>query len=152
VPLVEIDQWHPSHRRDRRLAPAKASDENRFGPSRRGHDLQPISPDGQVGGAAPADFVPDLNRHDDPPSQTYVKIHATRLRLTDALRDLSYYVPESQANIVWCVGGSQYYLALKVRKIFVRLMHYPGFSDGLRITVGIDSELAALLEALHALV
>ena len=103
----------------------------------------------------PADLVPDLNRHDDPPSQTRAKILATRRRLTDALRDLGYYVPESQAHFVWCVGGppaAPIYLALKERKILVRLMYYPGLPDGLRITVGIDPEIDALMEALHAVV
>lgn len=88
-------------------------------------------------------------------AQTRAKILATRRRLTDALRDLGYYVPESQANFVWSVGGppaAPIYLALKERKILVRLMHYPGLPDGLRITVGTDAEIDRLLEELHALI
>ncbi len=88
-------------------------------------------------------------------AETRGKILATRRRLADAVRALGYHVPESQANFVWCTGGppaQAIYQALKDRKILVRLMRYPGFSDGLRITVGTDAEIDRLLEALVPLV
>ena len=88
-------------------------------------------------------------------AETRAKILATRTRLTKAARDLGYHVPESQANFVWCTGGppaSEIYQALKERKILVRLMRYPGLPDGLRITVGTDSEIDKLLENLVPLV
>ena len=44
------------------------------------------------------------------------------------------------------------YQALKDRKILVRLMRYPGLSDGLRITVGTDNEVTLLLGALREIV
>lgn len=37
---------------------------------------------------------------------------------------------------------------LKEQKILVRLMSYPGYPDGLRISVGTDSEIDRLLEML----
>jgi histidinol-phosphate aminotransferase len=86
---------------------------------------------------------------------TRAKIRATRRRLTDAVRALGYHVPESQANFIWCTGGppaAGTYQALKERKILVRLMSYPGWPAGLRITVGTDAEIDELLQALSALV
>jgi histidinol-phosphate aminotransferase len=85
-------------------------------------------------------------------AQTRGMILATRRRLTDALRTLGYEVPESQANFVWCPGGPPapaIYEALTQRSILVRLMRYPGYPDGLRITVGTDQEVDALLNALR---
>jgi histidinol-phosphate aminotransferase len=88
-------------------------------------------------------------------AETRGRIVATRRRLTDALRALGYHIPESQANFVWCTGGAPagaIYQALKERRILVRLMHYPGHDPGLRITVGTDAEIDALLENLGPLV
>lgn len=87
-------------------------------------------------------------------AETKGRIVATRRRLTDALRAFGYEVPESQANFVWCPGGPPalaVYEALKQRMILVRLMRYPGHSEGLRITVGTDQEIDRLLEALREL-
>jgi histidinol-phosphate aminotransferase len=88
-------------------------------------------------------------------AETRGRIITTRHRLTAALRALGYHVPDSQANFVWCTGGPPalgIYQALKTRRILVRLMRYPGHPDGLRITVGTDSEIDQLLENLQTLV
>ena len=85
-------------------------------------------------------------------AETTAKIRATRRRLSGALRDLGYRVPESHANFAWCTDGppaSETYERLKARKILVRLMRYPGHPDGLRITVGTDEEISRLLELLQ---
>jgi histidinol-phosphate aminotransferase len=83
------------------------------------------------------------------------KILHTRGRLTTALRDLGFIVPESQANFVWATHASRdvrpMYEELKRRKILVRYMVYPGWSDGLRISVGADEEVDACLAALREL-
>ncbi len=87
--------------------------------------------------------------------ETRGKIIATRKRLTAAVRSMGYNVPNSSANFVWCEGGAparEVYDALKARKILVRLMKYPGRADGLRITVGTDAEVDALLVALREIV
>ncbi len=100
-----------------------------------------------VGGAAALDDVDYL-------ASTRSKILATRARLGQAMRGLGYVVPESQANFVWCEGGPAargVYDALKARNILVRLMCYPGRDDGLRITVGTDAEIDALLSAMRAI-
>jgi histidinol-phosphate aminotransferase len=101
----------------------------------------------QVAGAAAL-------RDQDYLAETRSKILATRSRLTGVLRALGYEVPESQANFVWASGGPparQTFQKLKDRKILVRLMCYPGYDEGLRITVGSDVEIDRLLEALRQL-
>jgi histidinol-phosphate aminotransferase len=84
-------------------------------------------------------------------AETRSRILKTRSRLTSAMRQLGYSVPDSQANFVWCERGPAargVYEALKQRKILVRLMSYPGRVDGLRITVGTDEEIDALIAAM----
>ncbi len=86
-------------------------------------------------------------------AETSGKIKATRARLAEAMRSRGYFVPESQANFVWCTGGppaAPIYETLKTRKILIRLMRYAGYADGLRITVGTDAEVDRLLEAFPA--
>ena len=74
---------------------------------------------------------------------------ATRARLTTALRAMGYTVPDSQANFVWATGGPparETFQRLKDQRILVRLMSYPGYPEGLRISVGTDAEIDRLLE------
>ncbi len=81
------------------------------------------------------------------------KILATRRRLTDAMRAIGWNAVESQANFVWCTHPSRphqpVYEALKARGILVRWMRYPGWGDGIRITVGTDAEIDAFLAAMQ---
>jgi histidinol-phosphate aminotransferase len=101
-----------------------------------------------VGGAA---ALADL----DHVAETTRMIVATRDRLTLAMRELEYRVPESQANFVWCEGGppaTEIAKALKDRHILVRLMRYPGREPALRISVGTDAEIDHLLETLRPIV
>ena len=83
------------------------------------------------------------------------KIVATRRRLTDALRALGYDAVESQANFVWCTHPERphkpVYEALKASGILIRYMHYAGWGDGLRITVGTDAEIDAFLTRMRSL-
>ncbi len=85
-------------------------------------------------------------------AQNRARILATRRRLTDALRGMGYTVDESAANFVWATGGRparETFTWLKERLVLVRLMSYPGFPEGLRITVGTDHEIDRLLELLR---
>lgn len=84
------------------------------------------------------------------------KIVATRSRLTGQLASLGFSVIPSQANFVWCEHREQQpkplYEALKQQRILVRYMNYPGWREGLRISVGDDSQTDALLAVLKTLV
>jgi histidinol-phosphate aminotransferase len=88
-------------------------------------------------------------------AENRAKIIATRRRLTDALRDLGYDALESQANFVWCTHPTRphkpIYEALKQQGILIRYMHYAGWGDGLRITVGTDDEIDAFLSVLRTI-
>jgi histidinol-phosphate aminotransferase len=87
-------------------------------------------------------------------AETRSKVLATRTRLTTALRAMGYHVPDSQANFVWATGGPPArptFQQLKDRRILVRLMTYPGYPEGLRISVGTDEEIDRLLEVLPQL-
>ena len=83
------------------------------------------------------------------------KIIATRGRLTEALQTLGYQPVVSQANFVWCTHPQRphraIYEALKARQILIRFMNYPGWGDGLRITVGTDDEIDAFLACLKTI-
>lgn len=85
-------------------------------------------------------------------AETRSRILATRRRLTDALRARGFDAVESQANFVWCTHPERphrpIYETLKARGILVRYMRYPGWGDGLRITVGTDEEIDAFLDRL----
>jgi histidinol-phosphate aminotransferase len=86
---------------------------------------------------------------------TRAGVLATRARLTDALRAMGYQVPDSQSNFVWATGGPPAratFQKLKDCKILVRLMAYPGYPEGLRISVGTDEEIDRFLVALRQIV
>jgi histidinol-phosphate aminotransferase len=80
---------------------------------------------------------------------TRAKIRATRARLEAALAKLGFTVTPSQANFVWCRRSDRpvkpLYEELKRRGLLVRYMHYEGYGDGLRISVGSDEEIDRLL-------
>jgi len=84
------------------------------------------------------------------------KIRRTRARLIAGLRGIGYTVLESQANFVLArrpgVDQEPVYRSLKQRGILVRYFAAPDLYDALRITVGTDSEVDALLAALKDLV
>jgi len=91
------------------------------------------------------------------------KVRKTRARLTGALEALGFSVAPSQANFVWTTHSRrshrEIYEALKARKILVRFMKFPGLPDapegaltGLRISVGTDAEIDALLSNLREIV
>jgi histidinol-phosphate aminotransferase len=84
------------------------------------------------------------------------KILATRRRLVAELRKLGFVTVDSQANFTWNVHSrlpaKPLYEQLKRDRILVRYMNYPGWGDGLRISVGTDAESDACLEKLNGLV
>lgn len=80
------------------------------------------------------------------------RVCTTRARLSERLRALGYEVPPSQANFVLArrPGRDQRgtYEALKERRILVRYFATPELYDAMRISVGTDAEIDALLTAL----
>jgi histidinol-phosphate aminotransferase len=85
------------------------------------------------------------------------KVRKTRKHLVAALRDLGFEVPTSQANFVLAKWGGEpdareIYLELKARGIFVRYFSARRLEDALRISVGSDREIEALLGALREIV
>lgn len=87
---------------------------------------------------------------------TRAKIVATRARMESELTKLGFTVTPSQANFVWCRRADRpvrpIYEELKQRRILVRYMHYEGYGDGLRISVGTDADVEQLLAKLQAVV
>ncbi len=85
-------------------------------------------------------------------AENRLKILATRQRLADGMRRLGFVTVPSQANFTWnthpelplqplCQG-------LKQHGFLVRYMNYPGWSDGLRISVGTDDQIDTVLQLL----
>ena len=88
------------------------------------------------------------------------RVCTTRTRLCAELRELDFYVWDSQANFVLAKLGERWanstaaelYAELKERRILVRYFATPPrLADCLRISVGTDAEIAALLAALKDL-
>ena len=83
------------------------------------------------------------------------KIKSTRSRMHQALAEMGFAIPHSQANFLWCTRSDKrtldIYEKLKLERILVRYMEYPDWGDGLRITVGTDPQVDALLEILPSM-
>ena len=84
------------------------------------------------------------------------KILATRQRLVAGMRELGFVAVDSQANFTWNVHpeypARPLYEQLKRQRILVRYMDYPGWGDGLRISVGTDAQIDTCLECFKAIV
>jgi histidinol-phosphate aminotransferase len=85
--------------------------------------------------------------------ENVARIRRTRTALSQGLRDRGFAVLPSAANFVLArrPGEDQErtYLELKGRGILVRYFPVPELRDALRITVGTDEEIGALLKALE---
>ena len=84
------------------------------------------------------------------------KIRKTRAILLSALPPLEFSPFPSQSNFVLAKrsrgrSAKPVYEALKRKKILVRYFDTPRLSGCLRITVGTDDEIAALLAALETM-
>jgi histidinol-phosphate aminotransferase len=84
------------------------------------------------------------------------KIVATRARLASGLEEMGFDVVPSQANFVWCAHpqrpAKELYEQLKAAHILVRYMNYRGWIDTLRISVGTDEQIEALLGRLKQII
>jgi histidinol-phosphate aminotransferase len=85
--------------------------------------------------------------------QTRAQILATRARLRPEMQALGFEVCPSQSNFLWCRRSDPpvkpIYEELKRRRILIRYMNYPGYGDGLRISIGTDAEIDRLLAELR---
>ncbi|MBN1855144.1 MAG: histidinol-phosphate transaminase [Pirellulales bacterium] len=83
-------------------------------------------------------------------------ILATRDRLVLRFRDLGFETPPSQANFIWATRTDRpvrpIYEQLKRDGVLVRYLDYAGWGDGLRISVGTDSQIDALLALVEGMV
>ena len=88
-------------------------------------------------------------------AQTKAQILATRRRLVEGMRELGFLTVDSQANFTWNVHPQQpakpLYEGLKRHHILVRYMDYPGWGDGLRVSIGTDAEIDTLLDQLKTM-
>ena len=77
--------------------------------------------------------------------ETRRKLLATRDRLSERMWQLGFDVTESSANFTWNTLQDRpvkpIYEHLKQNGILVRYMDYPGWGDGLRISVGTDEQI-----------
>jgi histidinol-phosphate aminotransferase len=84
------------------------------------------------------------------------KVLAARSRLVTAMRNLGFVTVDSQANFAWSahpqLQSRRIYDELKRRRILVRYMDYPGWGDGLRISVGTDEQIDTFLEELKNII
>lgn len=80
------------------------------------------------------------------------RIKATRARLTVALRERGFTLPDSQTNFVFARPpdgrAAELFQHLRERKILVRHFDLPATREHIRITVGSDKEIDALINAL----
>jgi histidinol-phosphate aminotransferase len=81
----------------------------------------------------------------------FKRIRATRSRVSQALRDLGFSVLPSQTNFILArpprCPAEVWLEKLRQRKILVRWFSYPSVKEYLRITIGTDEEVDALIRA-----
>ncbi|MEE2825789.1 MAG: histidinol-phosphate transaminase [Planctomycetota bacterium] len=87
--------------------------------------------------------------------QNLEKVRSTRKKMVEQLELLGFEVTPSAANFVWCKhcdrSSREIYEYLKSRQLLVRYMHFDHWGDGLRITVGTDDQLDALVTLLESM-
>lgn len=84
--------------------------------------------------------------------ETRGKIIATRERVKRELSKLGFTFPDSRANFLFIthekVAARELFEALKIKKIYVRYFNKPRIDNYLRVTIGTDREMDALLNFL----
>lgn len=87
--------------------------------------------------------------------QNFRRIVATRERITNELDALGFHTLPSQTNFIFtrppAFPAGEWLEKLRARKILVRWWSYPEVRDYLRITIGTDEEMNALLRATRQL-
>lgn len=79
------------------------------------------------------------------------KVIATRERTTARLRELGFFVHDSNANFIFithpAVGGKELQQGLRDRGVLVRWFDKPRIRDYLRVSIGTDQEMEAMCRA-----
>lgn len=85
--------------------------------------------------------------------ETIHKIVTTRERMKEEFRSLGFVFGDSMSNFLFVTHpdfpAAQLFEALKQENIYVRYFNKPRIDNYLRITIGTDDEMDALLEFLH---
>jgi histidinol-phosphate aminotransferase len=86
---------------------------------------------------------------------TTAKIRKNREWVTQALTDMGFRVPPSQANFVLAhwkgkPSAREIFEGLRARAVIVRYFDAPRLQHALRITVGSEREIEALIDALRS--
>ena len=80
------------------------------------------------------------------------KVIATRTRIMEELKSLDFNFPDSKSNFIFATHKSrkanEIFEELKKKNIFVRYFNQPRIDNYLRITVGTDEQMDALIKAL----
>ncbi len=80
---------------------------------------------------------------------TVQKIINTRERVKQQLKELGFSFPESKANFIFAsherVSAQEIFSALKAADIYVRYWNKPRINNSLRISIGTDEEMDALI-------
>ena len=78
---------------------------------------------------------------------------ATRETTTNALRQMGFSIPDSQANFIFIthpqVDGAKLYQACKDKGVLIRHFSTPALAPYNRVTIGSEEEMAALLSAVE---
>ena len=79
------------------------------------------------------------------------KVITTRERTTARLRELGFFVHDSNANFIFithpAVGGKELQQGLRDRGVLVRWFDKPRIRDYLRVSIGTDQEMEAMCRA-----
>ncbi len=85
--------------------------------------------------------------------ETVAKVVATRERIKPVLKELGFVFPDSASNFIFAsprrMPAKDVFEALKERGIYVRWWNKPRISEYLRISIGTDEEMDALIDALR---
>jgi len=85
--------------------------------------------------------------------RNFRRILATRERVATELAALGFEVRPSQTNFLLAkpprFPAGEWLEKLRARKVLVRWFNHPGIRDWLRITIGTDAEMDALLRAVR---